>query len=66
VIVLREGEQATAEDIIAFCRSTLGGFKLPRAVDFVKALPRNASGKVLKRELRERYWTGHRRRVAGS
>ena len=66
LVVLRESAEATGEDIIAFCRSRLGGFKLPRAVDFVEALPRNASGKVLKRELREGYWAGHQRRVAGA
>jgi acyl-CoA synthetase (AMP-forming)/AMP-acid ligase II len=66
VVVLRDGMPATAEEIIAFCRSRLGGFKLPRSVDFVEALPRNAAGKVLKRELRERYWAGQERRVAGA
>jgi acyl-CoA synthetase (AMP-forming)/AMP-acid ligase II len=63
VIVLREGETATAEDIIDFCRDKLGGYKRPRSVDFLAALPRNPSGKVLKRELREKYWAGQRRRV---
>jgi acyl-CoA synthetase (AMP-forming)/AMP-acid ligase II len=66
VVVLRDGKDTTAEEIIAFCRSRLGGFKLPRSVDFMAALPRNATGKVLKRELRERYWAGHERRVAGA
>jgi acyl-CoA synthetase (AMP-forming)/AMP-acid ligase II len=63
VIVLREGQSATEQDIIEFCRERLGGYKRPRSVDFVPALPRNPSGKVLKRELREKYWAGHRRRV---
>jgi acyl-CoA synthetase (AMP-forming)/AMP-acid ligase II len=66
VVALREGMEASAEQLIAFCRSRLGGFKLPRSVDFVQALPRNAVGKVLKRELRERYWAGHERSVAGA
>ncbi len=66
VVALREGTDATAEQLIAFCCSRLGGFKLPRSVDFVQALPRNAVGKVLKRELRERYWAGHERSVAGA
>ena len=66
VVALREGVDATGEDIVTFCRSRLGGFKLPRSVDFVEALPRNAAGKVLKRELRERYWAGQERRVAGA
>jgi acyl-CoA synthetase (AMP-forming)/AMP-acid ligase II len=63
VIVLREGATATEQEIMDFCRDKLGGYKRPRSVDFVTALPRNPSGKVLKRELREKYWAGHRRRV---
>ena len=66
VVVLKDGQSATAEEIIEFCRSHLGGFELPRSVDTIPALPRNASGKVLKRELREPYWEGQVRRVAGS
>jgi acyl-CoA synthetase (AMP-forming)/AMP-acid ligase II len=66
VVVLRPGRSASAEEIIEFCKGRLAGYKRPRSVDFVDALPRNPSGKVLKRELREPYWKGHRRRVAGS
>ena len=66
VVVLRPGAQATETDIIDFCRGRLGGFERPRSVDFVDTLPRNPSGKVLKRALRERYWSGHARRVAGA
>ncbi len=66
VVVLREGQSATAKELIDFCRGRLGGFERPRSVDFVEALPRTANGKLLKRELREPYWQGHERRVAGS
>ncbi len=66
VVVLREGQTATAEEIMEFCRGKLGGFERPRSVDFVDQLPRNPSGKVLKRELREPYWAGQKRRVAGA
>ncbi len=65
IVVLREGQAAAEEEIIEFCRGKLGGFERPRSVDFVSELPRNPSGKVLKRELREPYWAGHKRRVAG-
>lgn len=65
IVVLREGAAATEEELIDFCRGKLGGFERPRSVDFVPALPRNPSGKVLKRELREPYWAGQKRRVAG-
>lgn len=55
IVVLKEGESATHEEIIDFCRSKLAGFKRPRSVVFVDALPRNQMGKVLKRVLREQY-----------
>jgi acyl-CoA synthetase (AMP-forming)/AMP-acid ligase II len=64
IVVLRDGAAATAEEIMDFCRGRLGGYKRPRSVDFVRALPRNPSGKVLKRELREPYWAGQTRRVS--
>ncbi len=66
VVVLRTGTTTTEEEIIGFCRGKLGSFELPRTVDFVDALPRNPSGKVLKRVVRERYWAGQNRRVAGA
>jgi acyl-CoA synthetase (AMP-forming)/AMP-acid ligase II len=66
IVVLRQGMTADAEEIMDFCRGKLGGFERPRSVDFIAALPRNPSGKVLKRVLREPYWAGHGRRVAGS
>jgi acyl-CoA synthetase (AMP-forming)/AMP-acid ligase II len=55
LIVPRRGTRPAPEDIVAFARERLAGYKLPRSVEFVDALPRNPSGKVLKRELRERY-----------
>jgi long-chain acyl-CoA synthetase len=65
VVVLRPGMAASAEELIEFCRGKLGGFERPRSVDFVEVLPRTPSGKVLKRVLREPYWAGQTRRVAG-
>jgi acyl-CoA synthetase (AMP-forming)/AMP-acid ligase II len=55
VVVVRPGSAPTAEELIAFARERLAGYKLPRSVDFVEELPRTPSGKVLKRELRKRY-----------
>jgi fatty-acyl-CoA synthase len=52
-VVLRPGVKAAAEELREFCRARLARFKVPRAVEFVEALPRNPSGKVLKRVLRE-------------
>ncbi|WP_306320098.1 MULTISPECIES: FadD3 family acyl-CoA ligase [unclassified Streptomyces] len=54
-LVLRPGETATAADVIAWSRATMANFKVPRHVRFVDALPRNASRKVLKHELRASY-----------
>ncbi len=51
-VVLREGEATTADALVEHCRSRLAGFKLPKRVVFVDAMPRNASGKILKRDLR--------------
>ena len=51
-VVLRDGQSATSEELIAHCRARLAGFKVPRHLVFVDALPKNASGKLLKRELR--------------
>ena len=53
VVVLRPGEEATAEDITDYCRRYLARFKCPEVVEFVDALPINPSGKVLRRELRK-------------
>ena len=66
VVVARRGVVCAEEEILAFCRPRLGGFERPRSVDFVDALPRTATGKVLKRVLREPYWAGHVRRVSGA
>ena len=62
-VVLRPGMQADAAAIIGFMREHLAHFKCPKSVDIVDALPRNPSGKILKRVLREPYWQGQRRAV---
>jgi len=63
IVVRKPGSQATAEQIIEFCNGKLAGYKRPRSVDFVDALPRNPTGKILKRELRAPYWQGRQRQV---
>jgi fatty-acyl-CoA synthase len=55
VVALRAGEELAEEALIEHCGGSLARFKVPRAVHIVDELPRNPSGKVLKRELRERY-----------
>jgi acyl-CoA synthetase (AMP-forming)/AMP-acid ligase II len=69
VVVRRAGPEVgsgtgTSEaDVIAFCRERLGGFQCPRTVSFAETLPRTATGKVLKRSLREAQWAGQARQV---
>ncbi|MBR0775019.1 fatty acid--CoA ligase [Bradyrhizobium diazoefficiens] len=63
VVVMKPGKQATATDIINFTRERIAGYKTPKSVEFIPALPRNPSGKILRRELREPFWAGKDRRV---
>jgi acyl-CoA synthetase (AMP-forming)/AMP-acid ligase II len=63
IVVPRAGRKPEAADLIGFARGRLAHFKCPRSVDFTDALPRNPSGKLLKRVLREPYWRGHERRI---
>ncbi|MBO2454998.1 long-chain-fatty-acid--CoA ligase [Actinomadura barringtoniae] len=64
VVVRRPGTEPTEEDILEFAKGRLAGFKRPRSVDFVDALPRNPSGKILKKDLRAPYWDGLDRSIA--
>ncbi len=63
IIVLKPGAQADAKSIVDFTRTRIAGYKLPKTVDFVETLPRNGTGKILKRELRKPYWEGRERQV---
>jgi long-chain acyl-CoA synthetase len=63
LVVKAAGQDPTPEDIIAFARERLAHFKCPTGVGFVDALPRNPSGKILRRELRAPFWEGRDRSV---
>lgn len=63
IIVLKPGAEPDEAGIIAFARERIAGFKCPKSVDFIPELPRNPSGKILRRELREPFWAGQARRV---
>jgi long-chain acyl-CoA synthetase len=63
VVVLKPGAAPDAASVLEFTRQRIAGYKLPKSVDFVEALPRNATGKVLKRDLRAPYWAGRERQV---
>lgn len=64
IVVLRPGQQVSEQDLIAFARERLAKYKCPSSVEFAQALPRNASGKLLKRELRKIYWKEQDRGIA--
>jgi acyl-CoA synthetase (AMP-forming)/AMP-acid ligase II len=67
IVVRRPGtehEALTGEAVIEFARTRLARYKCPSSVDFVDVLPRNASGKVLKKELRAPFWVGHDRSIS--
>jgi len=63
IVVPKAGHTPDADAIIRFARTRIAAFKAPKSVDFVEALPRNPSGKILHRQLREPYWAGKSRRV---
>jgi long-chain acyl-CoA synthetase len=63
IVVRGPGSDVDADIVIGFCRDRLAHYKCPTSVDFTDILPRNPSGKILKRELREPYWVGRQRRV---
>jgi acyl-CoA synthetase (AMP-forming)/AMP-acid ligase II len=63
IVVRRPGAELPEQELIDWSRDRLAGFKRPRTVDFADAIPRNPSGKILKRELREAHWAGRARQV---
>jgi acyl-CoA synthetase (AMP-forming)/AMP-acid ligase II len=65
VVVLQPGAAVTAEDIVRHCGQSLAGYKKPKSVEFAASLPVSGYGKVLRREVRERYWQGHGSRIGG-
>jgi len=64
VVVRKPGQQPTNDELIAHCKALIAGYKCPRTVDFVDALPLSGAGKVLKTKLREPFWQGQQRGVA--
>jgi long-chain acyl-CoA synthetase len=63
VVVLRAGAEPDEAQVIRFAKERLAGFKCPTSVDFIKALPRSPTGKVLKKDLRAPYWVGKERHI---
>jgi long-chain acyl-CoA synthetase len=63
IVVPASAIQPDVNEILSWARGRLAGYKLPKSIEFVAELPRNASGKILRRALREPYWAGRARRV---
>ncbi|MGY1653324.1 AMP-binding enzyme [Geodermatophilus sp. SYSU D01119] len=63
VVVPASGATVTLDELRDFCADRLAGYKTPRSLEVVEALPLSAAGKVLKRELRAPYWAGQERAV---
>jgi len=63
VVSLKPGKAAAEEELIAFCKDHIASYKKPKSVDFVQDLPKNNYGKIVKRELRAKYWQEKDRKV---
>ena len=59
----KPGHSIDPDSIIGYARERIAGFKVPKTVDVIDALPRNASGKILRKDLRAPYWVGYDRQV---
>jgi fatty-acyl-CoA synthase len=64
VVALKPGARATEYELLEFCRTRLAHFKCPRSVEFLASLPKTGTGKLLKRELRQKYWIAQRSTVS--
>jgi len=58
LVVMKPGRQLSESELLEFCRSRLAHFKCPRSIEFVETLPKTATGKILKKNLRKKYWAG--------
>jgi fatty-acyl-CoA synthase len=58
LVVLKPGVAATESELIEFCRTRISHYKCPRSIEFVDNLPKTATGKILKKDLRKKYWHG--------
>jgi long-chain acyl-CoA synthetase len=63
IVIRKPASELSADDLIQWSKDKLAGFKRPHSVDFVDMIPRNPSGKILKKDLRAPYWAGQERRV---
>ena len=63
LVIKKRGVEVSEGELISFCKNRLASYKKPKSIEFVEDFPKSTAGKVLKRELREKYWKGRDRRV---
>ncbi len=63
IVVLKPGQRTTEQEIIQFCKERMAHYKAPKSIDFIDALPRTGSGKIHKKNLRDKYWEGFDKKV---
>jgi acyl-CoA synthetase (AMP-forming)/AMP-acid ligase II len=63
IVVVRPGKTLTKNEITAYARAHLAGYKVPRSISYMDEIPRTGSGKILKRDLRKPFWEGRKSRV---
>ncbi len=63
IVVLKPGQTATVDELMAHCKANLAGFKMPKSIEFRDTLPKGGTGKILKANLRQPYWEGREKKV---
>jgi acyl-CoA synthetase (AMP-forming)/AMP-acid ligase II len=63
IVVLKEGQKATGQEIIQYCKHRIAHYKAPKSIDFIDVLPKTGSGKIHKKGLRDKYWEGYEKKI---
>ncbi len=63
VVVLKEGAKVSEEELITYCKGKIADYKVPKSIDFVESIPKGAAEKILRKEVKEKYWKGFERKV---
>ena len=63
IVVVKPGQKVAEQEIIQFCKDKMAHYKAPKSIDFIKSLPKTGSGKIHKKELRDKYWEGYEKKV---
>jgi acyl-CoA synthetase (AMP-forming)/AMP-acid ligase II len=56
VVALKSGATTTPEDLMSFCKERIAGYKAPKSIEIVAEIPKSATGKILKKEMKKKYW----------